>query len=222
VVESGASREPAERSERFVEASGDALERLTEGNARFLNGIATSADPAGATAALAAADPYAVVLGCSDSRVPPELVFDQGLGRLFVVRVASHVAGQTEIGSIEFAVARWGCPLLVVLGHTQCGAVAAAMDRLPAGAEALGSEPGAVNMGPLLSAVRSNLGMNSAPGQTENPWLEAVAHNVRRTVEVLHARSPIIRARVEAGRLTVVGAIYHVETGRVELLEPTG
>ena len=121
------------------------VERLAEGNARFLSEIAGSPDPAGLTAALATADPYAVVIGCSDSRVPPELIFDEGVGRLFVVRVASHVAGQAEIGTIEYAIARWNCRVLLVLGHTQCGAISAAMDRLPPEAEAPPTDPGAVS-----------------------------------------------------------------------------
>ena len=198
------------------DANDHALERLTEGNARILNGIATSADPAGATAALAAAEPYAVVLGCADSRVPPELIFDEGFGRLFVVRVASHVAGQAEIGTIEYAIARWNCPVLLVLGHTQCGAVSAAMDRLPPQAETPPSDPGAVNLLPLLSSIKVSLG--SASPETLDPWLEAVTANVRSTVEALSLWSPLIRARAKLGQLSVVGAIYHVETGEVEFL----
>ena len=199
---------------------GHGVERLAEGNARFLGGIAGSPDPAGLTAALATADPFAVVLGCSDSRVPPELIFDEGVGRLFVVRVASHLAGQVEIGTIEYAIARWNCPILVVLGHTQCGAISAAMDHLPPEAEAPPTDPGAVNLGPLLSSVRFNLGTSSAP--STDPWLEAVTLNVHRTVEALSLWSPIIRARVKLGQLVVVGAVYHVETGAVEFLEPAG
>lgn len=196
------------------------VERLAEGNARFLSEIAGSPDPAGLTAALATADPYAVVIGCSDSRVPPELIFDEGVGRLFVVRVASHVAGQAEIGTIEYAIARWNCRVLLVLGHTQCGAISAAMDRLPPEAEAPPTDPGAVNLGPLLSSLRFNLGTSSA--QSPDPWLEAVTLNVHRTVEALSLWSPIIRARVKLGQLAVFGAIYHVETGAVEFLEPAG
>lgn len=198
----------------------DGVERLAEGNARFLSEIAGSPDPAGLTAALATADPYAVVIGCSDSRVPPELIFDEGVGRLFVVRVASHVAGQAEIGTIEYAIARWNCRVLLVLGHTQCGAISAAMDRLPPEAEAPPTDPGAVNLGPLLSSLRFNLGTSSA--QSPDPWLEAVTLNVHRTVEALSLWSPIIRARVKLGQLAVFGAIYHVETGAVEFLEPAG
>ena len=220
MVESDASREQAARSERFVDASGYALERLAEGNGRFLNEIAVSVDPAGLTASLATADPYAIVLGCADSRVPPELIFDEGMGRLFVVRVASHVAGQAEIGSIEYAVARWSCPVVFVLGHTQCGAISAAMDRLPQEAETPPSDPGAVNMGPLLSSIKFSLG--TASPEPPDPWLEAVTVNVRSTVEALSLWSPLIRTRVDRGQLRVVGAIYHVETGAVELLDPAG
>jgi carbonic anhydrase len=192
------------------------VDRLVEGNARFLDGIVTSPDPAGATAALATADPYAVVIGCSDSRVPPELIFDEWVGSLFVVRVAAHLAGQAELGSIEYAIARWNCPVLLVLGHTQCGAIAAAMDRLPPESEIPPSDPGAVNLGPLLSSVKFNLGTTSP---ALDPWLDAVTLNVHRTVEALSLWSPIIRTRVKLGQLAVAGAIYHVETGVVEFLD---
>ena len=202
------------------ETGGGGAARLAEGNARFLDSIASSPDRAGLTAALATADPYAIVLGCSDSRVPPELIFDEGAGRLFVVRVASNVAGQSEIGSIEYAIARWNCPLLLVLGHTQCGGVAAAMDRSPAGADAVPADPGAVNLGPLLSSIKFNVGRASTTAP--DPWLEAVRLNVDGTVEALQLWSPIIRARVKLGELAIVGAIYHVETGAVEFLEPAG
>lgn len=217
---SGANGQQPGAADGAAEVDGYGIERLAEGNARFLQAIAASPDPAGLTASLATADPYAVVLGCADSRVPPELIFDEGTGRLFVVRVASHLAGQAEIGSIEYAIARWSCPVLVVLGHTQCGAISAAMDRLPPEAEAPPSDPGAVNLGPLLSSIKFSLG--TASPESLDPWLEAVTANVRSTVEALSLWSPLIRARIKLGQLAVVGAIYHVETGAVEFLEPAG
>jgi len=214
------SGQQAGAAEAVGETQSNGLARLAEGNARFLDGIAASPDPAGLAAALVAADPYAIVLGCSDSRVPPELIFDEGAGRLFVVRVASNVAGQSEIGSIEYAIARWNCPLLLVLGHTQCGGVAAAMDRLPAGADAVPADPGAVNLGPLLSSIKFNVGRASTTAP--DPWLDAVKLNVQGTVEALQLWSPMIRELVKLRRLAIVGAIYHVETGAVEFLEPAG
>jgi carbonic anhydrase len=201
--------------DRTSEAS---LERVKQGNARFLGSVGASPDPAAAAAALAVADPYAVVLGCSDSRVPPEIVFNEAPGRLFVVRVVAHVPGAAEIGSIEYAVARWGCPLVVVLGHTQCAGIAAVLDRLPAGAEASPAGLSSMNLTSLLSAIKSNLGWFS-PASSDDPWLEAVRLNVRKTMQSLSTWSATLRERAAAGQLAIVGAVYHVESGQVELLD---
>ena len=200
-----------------VELDAGALEMLAAGNTRFLDAIAQAPDPEAVTACLAVANPYAIVLGCSDSRVPPEVVFDESVGRLFVVRVAAHLAGNAEIGSIEFALGRWACPVVVVLGHTQCGGVAAAMDRQPPGADPPPSEPGAASLPSLVAAIHANLGWT--PAAPADPWLEAVRRNVRQTVQQLPMRSMLIRKRVEAGQLRVAGAIYRVETGEVEFLD---
>ena len=106
-----------------------ALVRLAAGNRRFVDAASTAVGPDGLRDALATAEPFAVVLGCSDSRVVPETIFGETLGKLFVVRVAGNLAESIELGSIEYAIARWGCPLLVVLAYTQCGAVGCAIDR---------------------------------------------------------------------------------------------
>jgi carbonic anhydrase len=196
-----------------------ALEQLGEGNTRFLDAIAATEDPDATTASLAAADPYAIVLGCSDSRVPPEIVFDEPPGRLFVIRVASNVAGNDETGTIEYAVARWGCPLVVVLGHTQCGGVAAVMDPPPPGADPTPNTSGAINLLGLLAAIRGNLGWSAAGCKSADPWFDAVCLNVRRSMEQLRTRSLVIRRQVDAGDLRIVGAVYHVETGAVEFLD---
>jgi carbonic anhydrase len=198
-------------------ASANALEQLKSGNERFLDAIAQAPNPEAAAAALTIADPYAVVLGCSDSRVPPELIFDESVGRLFVIRVASNVAGHEEIGTIEYALARWGCPLVVVLGHSQCGGIAAAMDQLPPGAEPPPDSTGSMHLTSLLASIRSHLSWTD--GSSPDPWIDAVRMNVRRTMEQLLTWSMPIRRRVDAGELAVLGAIYHVETGEVEFLE---
>jgi carbonic anhydrase len=199
------------------EGISSAVDRLLSGNSRFLAAIASAPDPEAAIAGLRFADPYAIVLGCSDSRVPPEVVFDEPPGRLFVVRVASNVAGSAEIGSIEYALARWECPLLVVLGHTECGGIAAALDRLPPGADPAPDALGAVHLGSLLSSIKTNLG-RSPECVSDDPWRDAVCLNVRRTVELLQNWSEPIHRRVAAGRLIVVGAIYDVTTGAVGIL----
>jgi carbonic anhydrase len=193
------------------------LDRLRAGNARFLDAVAASADPEAAAAALSVAEPYAIVLGCSDSRVAPELVFDESIGRLFVIRVASNVAGNAEIGTMEFAIARWHCPLVVVLGHTQCGAVAAAMERPPAGAELPPKPSGSTHLTMLLGSIKANLGWTGHETGAD-PWGQAVRANVRRTIEQILLWSMPIRHQVEAGRLAIVGAVYDVETGKVEFM----
>ena len=199
----------------FETASG--LDRLRAGNARFLDAVAASADPDAAVAALSTAEPYAIVLGCSDSRVPPELVFDESIGRLFVIRVASNLAGTAEIATMEYAIARWNCPLVVVLGHTQCGAVAAAMDTPPDGAEVPPNPAGSTHLVTFLGAVRANLGWTGHQTGAD-PWGDAVRANVLRTIEQIQLWSMPIRRQVEAGRLVVVGAVYDVESGQVEFM----
>jgi carbonic anhydrase len=194
------------------------LALLRAGNARFLGAVAAGHDVADVEAMLSVANPYAVVLGCSDSRVPPEIVFDESVGRLFVIRVAANLAAGAEIGTIEFALARWGCPLVVVLGHSQCSAIAAAMDRLPPGAAASPDMGESTSLPSLIAAIQANL-RGTTDGSSDDLWLDAVRGNVRRTMENLAAASPPVRRRMEDGRLRVAGAIYHVETGTVEFLE---
>lgn len=199
--------------------SGAALELLNAGNERLLSAIEVAPDPNAARAALATAKPYAVVLGCADSRVPPEIVFDESPGKLFVVRVASAIAGPNEIGSIEYAIARWSCPLIVVLGHTECGGVAASLDRLPPGAEPQPDPTGWMHLSTLVFSIRSAIGDTSQCAKCPDPWREAVELNVRKTVDVLVNWSEPIRRRVNAGQLRVVGAVYDVKTGKVDVLD---
>jgi carbonic anhydrase len=212
-VREGAADQPA--WEATPEA---AVERLTAGNGRLLASIDAAPDPAAIRATLAKGTPYAIVLGCSDSRVPPEIVFGESPGRLFVVRVASGVAGPNEIGSIEYALARWSCPLVVVLGHTQCGGIAASLDRLPPGAEPQPDPTGWMHLSSLVFSIRSAIGDTSACAACPDPWREAVELNVRKTVELLQNWSEPIRRRVNAGTLAVAGAVYDVETGAVAFL----
>jgi carbonic anhydrase len=200
------------------EAVATPLGRLRAGNGRFLESLAGSADADAAVAALAVAEPYAIVLGCADSRVPPELVFDESIGRLFVVRVAAHVAASEELGTIEYAVARWNCPLLVVLGHTQCAAIAAAMEPPPPGAEPSPNLTGSMHLPLLLGSIRAGLGSAQIDASAD-PWGDAVRVNVRRTISQLSLWSMPIRRRVEAGQLAIVGAVYDVETGEAEFLD---
>jgi carbonic anhydrase len=195
------------------------LDLLKAGNQRFLQAIADSPDPEATMAALANADPYAVILGCSDSRTAPEIIFNETVGRLFVIRVASCVAGNEETATVEYALARWDCRLIIVLGHTQCGGVAAAMDKLPPGAEGKLNTGGSMHLSSLISRIHSNLGF-IAGGSSADPWGDAVRLNVRHTMTQLTTLSMSVRQRVDSGQISLLGAIYHVESGTVEFLPP--
>src|SRR5438046_7855846 len=114
-------------------AAREALDRLREGNRRFASDMRSAENPSGLTRRaelVAGQEPFAIVLGCSDSRVPAELIFDQGFGDLFVIRVAGNIVAPSQVGSVEFAASRFGTRLVVVLGHSHCGAVQAALDEL--------------------------------------------------------------------------------------------
>lgn len=189
----------------------EALERLAEGNERFLSGRMEHRDLLSEARDTATGQsPFAAVLGCMDSRVPPELVFDQGIGDVFSVRIAGNFANTDIAGSMEFAAAVVGVSLILVLGHTDCGAV----KGVCAGTR-LGNLTATLdNLAPALEAVRAT-GLES----DEAALVQAVAvENVHQTVRGLLERSPILREAVEAGRLDVVGAMHDVATGRVTFL----
>lgn len=150
--------------------------------------------------------PHAEILSCSDSRVPPELIFDQGLGDLFVVRVAGNVVADAELGSLEYGAEHLHVPLLVVLGHQHCGAVTAAVE----GGGAVGHIGALVNL--LRPAVEKTRGLNGDP--VEN----AVRANVEMVVRQLRASTPILAPLVSQGNLKVVGAVYSLDTGKVAWL----
>lgn len=197
-------------------SAGEALRRLKEGNQRFMSGrggrdldfehvrrLETVGDQA----------PFAIVLGCSDSRVPLELIFDQGLGDLFVIRVAGNIALSSQLGSIEFAAAEFGTPLLVVLGHSGCGAVAAAVDGVLGPARALSPNLDRV-VGRIRPAVEAQL--EKEPGLDRDSLLNAsVGGNVRRVAGGLEKGSEVLGTRIRDGRLKVVGAEYSLENGGV-------
>jgi carbonic anhydrase len=191
----------------------DALRRLLEGNARYVADRKQhpGLGPARRAEVAMSQQPFAVVLGCSDSRVPVELVFDQGLGDLFVIRVAGNFAGGGEVlGSIEFAVLNLGVRLVLVLGHERCGAVTAARDVITAGTTPPGHLVSVVDG--ILPAVRSTL---DQPGDGVD---NAVRANVRLAVQQLQDSQPILAPRVADGSLRVAGARYDLESGRVEVI----
>ena len=197
-----------------------ALQRLRQGNRRF------RADPYRGTGALEVArrtqysrpqEPLAAVLGCSDSRAPVEMVFGQGPGQLFVIRVAGHVVAPTQLGSLEFAVVELGVRLIVVLGHSGCGAVAATLAGLacPDSGDANG------HLGSITQPIsRALLDTPRGDDQSGLPDLEeAVALNVRQSCTDLGRESPALAERLGSGALRVVGAVYDLESGRVEFVD---
>ncbi len=190
----------------------EALERLRDGNRRFVAGSTTNSamiDPASRAELVSGQSPFAIVLACSDSRVPVQLVFDEGPGDLFVIRVAGNVATPTQIGSIEYAVTQLGAKLVVVLGHSGCGAVAAALDNLDGQAQA----PSA-NLEAIIEEIRPALeGLGNADLD------DAVLANVHRSIDRLKAGSPILDQLVENRNLTVTGGTYSLETGEVTFFD---
>jgi len=205
------AKEPAPTIAVPAVTATEALARLKAGNTRFASGDLTlPRQGVERREALAAGQrPFAVVLACADSRTPPEVLFDQGLGDLFVVRVAGNVINDEAIGSIEYAVDHLGAQLVVVLGHDRCGAVTAARDTFAAKAKAPGHIQSIVNA--IRPAVKSTLGENADA---------TIRANERNVTQALRSSAPILKEKVKAGKLTVVPANYDLKSGRVEFLEP--
>jgi carbonic anhydrase len=190
-----------------------ALDRLRQGNQRFVAGQGTAYT--GFRADLASGqNPFAVVVGCSDSRVPAEIVFDAGLGDLFVVRVAGNIVAPSQVGSVEFAVAQFGVPLVIVMGHTRCGAIAATLHALQ------GHDAGSHNLAAITDRIAPSIREVAAAERDEARQLEAcVTANVRASVNQLAHGSRMLEELNLAQRVRIVGAVYAVETGAVSLLE---
>lgn len=188
-----------------------ALERLLSGNARFVADRPTSVSYAKRRVDLEASQsPFAVILSCSDSRVPLATIFDQTLGMIFGVRIAGNFADDNGLGSIEYAIAVLRAPLVVVLGHTNCGAVGAAVKYVKDGTQAPGHIQGIVEaIAPAASASKS------MPGD----WVSnAIVLNVKNTMAAVTARSTIISDAVHAEKLAIVGGIYNLASGKVALI----
>lgn len=198
-----------------------ALSCLQEGNRRFVAGLESkqSQAPFHAVELLEVQAPFAIVLGCSDSRVPAELVFHQGLGDLFVIRVAGNIVARSQIGSVEFAVQHYGTPLVVVLGHSRCGAVEAAVDQreglLSGQSHCLEFIVRSIN--PCVQSV-----LEKNPGLDRADLIgQAARENIRAAVSTLRNDSAILAPLIEAHRLRIVGAEYSLKTGAVEFLQDT-
>jgi carbonic anhydrase len=198
----------------------EALQRLREGNRRFVSGAGGSDALTSRTRRLEVApgqEPFAVILGCSDSRVPAELVFDQGLGDLFVIRIAGNIVAPSQVGSVEFAVARFGIPLVVVLGHTQCGVVLATLEELTRE-----STSESRNVRSIVDRVRPSVEplLGTALRHDRDALVrEAVRANVRASANQLRHGSDVVENLVERNGLRVVGAEYCLDTGVVEFFE---
>jgi len=200
-----------------MDAARQALDRLREGNRRF-----ASASRAGVSGHKRPADiadeqaPFAIILGCSDSRVPAEIVFDQGLGDLFVIRVAGNIVAPSQIGSVEFAATNFGTRLVVVLGHTRCGAVLAAVEQLQ-----MPRDSRSRNLRSIVDFVRPSVERCIEAGADEDHDAlveRAVRANIRSSVDHLRHGSEILEELIESEGLRIVGAEYCLQSGLVEFL----
>jgi carbonic anhydrase len=182
-----------------------ALRKLMEGNRRYASAATAHPNqtPARRAAVVKGQHPFAVILGCSDSRVPPEIIFDQGLGDLFVVRLAGHILSEEARGSIEYAVDHLGTRLVVVLGHDGCGAVTAAVK----GGGAAG------RVGRVIQAIAP--AVRKARNKPGDLLENAIRENVAMVVEQLKSSAPLLQAQVNNGGLKIIGAHYHLNDGKV-------
>lgn len=211
VTQSGVTPVP----EMAVNNADDALKKLAAGNRRFVDDKPGRPHQSAArrTETAAGQKPFAIVLGCADSRVAPEQVFDQGIGDLFVVRVAGNVLDNTTLGSLEFAVAEFGAPLIIVLGHEKCGAVKATIEALEhKGDKAPGEIPSLVNaIKPAIEHVKGK------PGDLVD---NGVRENIALVVDHLKKANPVLTKALKDGKLKIVGARYDLDTGAVEVTVP--
>ncbi len=202
-------------------ASGtDALRRLGEGNRRFVANVrdrGALTDPARRIELTAGQAPFAIILGCSDSRVPAELVFDQGLGDLFVIRVAGNIVAPSQVGSVEFAAERFGTRLVVVLGHSRCGAILATLEELGRPTEGQSR-----NLRSIVDRVRPSVEPLLSTDLARDPEAlvrEAVRANIRASTHQLRHGSDVLEQLIRIDGLLVVGAEYSLETGEVEFFD---
>jgi carbonic anhydrase len=195
-----------------------ALQRLVEGNQRFLrNGAVLEARTFSADLAERPQRPFAIVLGCSDSRTPVEILFDQGFGDLFVVRIAGNVVAPSVVGSIEFAASQFGTRLVVVLGHTRCGAIAATVNALRTG-----NGPESRNIRSITDRIAPRIEpvVRSKSALAEPEFLrELMRINVRASADHLRHGSRLLEELVLGGRVAIVSAEYEIETGHVHFFD---
>lgn len=200
----------------------EALERLRQGNRRFVAALgdeSPAAGPGERPELMQDQEPFAIILGCSDSRVPAEIVFDQGLGDLFVIRVAGNIVAPSQIGSVEFAAAQFGTRLVVVMGHTRCGAILATLDQLQQPVE--NQSP---NLRSIVDRVRPSVEtlLRTELRHDRDALVRcAVKANVEQSVNQLRHGSAILEQMIDTGELRIVGAEYSLETGEVAFFDDT-
>ena len=198
----------------------EALERLKSGNVRFVKGETTQQKllTHQERAEMASEqNPFAIVLGCSDSRVPAEMVFDQGLGDLFVIRVAGNIVAPSQVGSVEFAAERYDCAVVVVLGHSHCGAIQATIGTLMNP-----DQPPSSNLMSIVNRVRPSveiLMQTDLKDDLKKLSAHAVRSNVFASVNQLRHGSTVLENLIEKGKMIVVGAEYSLETGEVTFFD---
>lgn len=200
--------------------SNEALERLRQGNRRFVaevHGHESLTSESRRRELTDGQEPFAIILGCSDSRVPAEIVFDQGLGDLFVIRVAGNIVAPSQVGSVEFAAERFHTRLVVVLGHSSCGAILATLEEL-----GRRSEDQSPNLRSIVDRIRPSVEPLLATELRHRPEKlldEAVRANIRASVDHLRHGSEVLEQLIRSGGLRVVGAEYSLETGVVEFFD---
>ena len=203
-----------------MSTAAEALQRLKDGNRRFMERLRNHESSLGGSPHIQLTQeqkPFAIILGCSDARVPAEIVFDQGLGDLFVIRVAGNIVAPSLVGSVEFAAEQFGTRLVVVLGHSRCGAILATLEQLRRPAE--NQSP---NIRSIVDRVRPSIeGLLKTELRHDEAALvrQAVRANVGVSVSHLRYGSDVLERLIQDDGLTVVGAEYSIETGQVEFFE---
>ncbi|HEY8154772.1 MAG TPA: carbonic anhydrase [Myxococcota bacterium] len=197
-----------------------ALDLLRQGNRRFVSDVRSPNAPSSHSRrqeSAAGQEPFAIILGCSDSRVPAEIVFDQGLGDLFVIRVAGNIVAPSQVGSVEFAAARFGTRLVVVLGHSRCGAILATLEEL-----GRPSEDQSQNLRSIVDRIRPSVEPLLETELEQDPEglvQSAVRANIRASANHLRHGSEVLEQLIQKDGLLIVGAEYSLETGVVEFFD---
>ncbi len=205
----GRAADPAHPDQPMISPA-EAISKLKEGNGRYTSGnLQHPGQTAERRTELAKTQhPFAAIVSCSDSRVPPEIVFDQGLGDLFIVRVAGNVINDEGLGSIEYTVDHLGTRLILVLGHQRCGAVDAAKQTIAS----KGKAPGHIQS--LVTAIKP-----AVEATTKDDLETTIKANVKNVVQALRSSTPILKAEVDSGKIQVVGGYYSLDTGAVTFLD---